>query len=322
MAHDMSILIVRDDGKGEANPTFVIDDTAWYLLWQGLEGFNGIDYEVSTEDYAVHDGAYLLGERSPVKDRTIEAVYIGNADKGRREAESFFQPDKSYDVHVTRDGRRRWFRCRQYAFALPLDASRNLQKLVWTGLALDPYLLSEDEKSFNLAEAKGKFGFPFCSFAQRWAPSPEAPNEAAAGTVDGLGGIAQPSHVAGFVFGIVARKIDIDVEGNATVFPRFDIGSTGTVENPHVTVTNEVGNVVCDFGLAITMTEGQKLVVDFSAKPTVMELDGKNVSMRVTAGSTLVASLSPGRSTVTWTSDAGDASMSLTPTIRERYVTL
>lgn len=322
MAHDTSILIVRDDGKGDANPTFVIDDTSWFLLWQGLDGFDGINYEVYTEDFAVHDGAYLLGERSPVKDRTIEAVYIGNADKGRREAESFFRPEKFYDVHVTRDGRRRWFRCKQYAFALPLDFSRNLQKLVWTGLALDPYLLSEDEKSFNLAEAKGKFGFPFVSMAARWAPSPENTSEAAAQNTYGAGGIGQPAYVAGFVFGIVARKVNIDVEGNATVFPRFDIGATGTVVNPHVTVTDEGGNVVCDFGLAITMTEGQKLVVDFSSKPTVMELDGKNVSMRVTPGSTLIASLSPGRSTVTWTSDSGDASMSLTPTIRERYVTL
>lgn len=319
---NVTVRIVRDDGLGDSNPSFLLGSGRWHIEKGGLEGYDGLDSEVSSDAYAVYDGSYLLGERSGNKDRTITAFYTGPQQEGRSEAESFFRAGYRYDVHVDTGQVRRWFSCRQCAMALPISPDSGFQQLMWTCIALDPYFLSEDSRSFNMAEAKRKFGFPYCSFAQRWAPTPEATNEAAADTVYGKNGVAQPAHIKGMVFGVISRNIAMDIGGNAPTFPRFDIKATGDVTTPQVTVKDAAGATVCSFGLAVTMKAGDVLVVDFATHPTTFQLNGADVSQRATAGSTLTCALNPGRSHVSWSAAGGDASMGLVPTIRDRFSTV
>lgn len=308
------ITVVRDDGLGESNPRFAFGKRPWLVVYEGLENFEGVDHEVSTSDYAQYDGSRLVSERSPSRDRTISAVGIGDPELLRAQAESFFIPRREYEVHVEAGGRRRFCRGRHYAFALRVDNMTGAQLLDWTFLALDPCWLSEDSKTFDIAEAKGKFGFPFVSHLARVAPQPESEAAALSEYVE--------KHVKGFVAGVLSPRIEMSNEGGFTAYPVFSIRATGEVVNPAVTVEDSAGVTVCEVGFALTMQAGDELVVDFSARPTAITKNGANASQLITPGSTLAAGIEVGDFTLTWSADSGDAALSVVPTIRERYATI
>ena len=316
---------MRGDGRGEDNPSFLIGDGAWRIGRDGLENFDGLSHSVSTQDYAQYDGAYLMGERTGTVDRTIQAFAVGDVAALRAEAEAFFIPGRSYEVHVEAEGRSRYAVGRQYAFRMSVDNRRHVQRITWAFLALDPMWYGEDERRFDVVEAKGKRGFPFVSFLSRVAPVPEAD--------EGLGeaGLASDSsqsdpvpekHVKGFVAGVLSNLIEMRNAGNATAYPRFDISATGSVVNPTVTVTDSAGEAVCEVGVDVTLQAGDELVIDFSARPTTIALNGENVSHLVTAGSTLATGIEVGTFWLGWSADNGDAALSVRPSIRERYIAI
>ena len=316
------ITIVRQDGRGSDNPRFSIDGLPWTLERDGLENFDGMEHDVSTGEYAQYDGDYLLAERSPSLDRTIQAAAVGDVAALRSQAERFFVPGREYEVHVEAEGRRRFSRGRQYAFRLTVDNRRRVQRLTWTFLALDPMWLSESENRFDIAEAVPMFSFPFVSFARAVGPLPQVRAAAAAGEVPNVGGLDPECHMAGFVVGKVQRRINLSNDGDATCYPRFDITSTGPVSNPLITVSDEAGSVVCSIGVNVDLDAGDELVIDFSARPTAIELNGENASHLVSAGSTLAAGIDIGDYVVEWSAASGDAAMQIKPSIRERYTTI
>lgn len=298
------ITIVRRDGLGDADPTFVIGRGRWHLERDGLEGFDGVPHSLSTQDYAQYDGAYLLGERVGTADRTIAAAAVGDVDALREEAERFFLPGHEYEVHVVAEGRARYLVGRQYAFSLTVDNRARAQRLSWTVLSLDPMLLSEDAHSYDIAEADRRRGFPFCS------------------PVDRRSGEGGPAHVAGFVVGVVSKRVAMTNAGDATAYPRFEISATGDVSRPSVSVLDRSGAEVTRFAVELDMSAGDVLVVDYSARPTTVELNGESVLNRVAAGSTLATGIGVGDFFVTWAAESGDASLHVVPTIRERYQTI
>lgn len=298
------IKIVRDDGLGEENPVFAIDGKRWFLAKDGLENFDGIDYSVSSEDYAQYDGAYLLGERSQPIDRTIVARSLVSRDAARREAERFFVARRGYEVHVEYAGHARYCVGRQCGFRAAVEPQTESQGLTWTVLSLDPYWLSEDEKRFDLAAAEGKAGFSFCSYADRSAPP------------------AAARHVRGFAAGVVRKEIWMDNAGGATAYPRFDVEATGDVKNPVLSVVDSSGAELVRVALTVDLGAGDRFTVDFSQRPTSITLNGANASHLVRPGSTLAAGVEPGRFMVKWSADGGDAALRILPSIRERYASI
>lgn len=308
------ISIVREDGKGTQNPVFSIDGNPWTIERDGLENFDGIEYTVSSQDYAQYDGAYLLGERSPSMDRTIQAAASGDVAALRAQAEAFFIPRREYEVHVVAEGRRRFFRGRQYAFRLTTDNFRRAQRLTWTCLSLDPSVYSEESNSFDLVEGRAKRGFPFVSPLARVAPVPE--NARAASGVPG------ELHVKGFVASVMSRSIRLENNGSLTTYPSFEVSASGEVRNPEIKILDSSGAEVCRFGVAVTLGAGDVMTVDFSARPTTISLNGRNVSNLASPGSTLATGIEPGEFTLEWSAEFGDAAMSVVPTIRDRYATI
>ena len=317
------ITIVRQDGRGSDNPRFAIDGVTWGLEREGLENFDGMEHTVSTGEYAQYDGDYLLAERSPSIDRTIQAAAVGDIAALRSQAERFFVPGREYEVHVEAEGRKRFSRGRQYAFRLTVDNRRRVQRLTWTFLALDPMWLSEEENRFDIAEAVPMLAFPFVSFARAVGPVPQARDVvAASGDVPNVGGIDPECHMAGLVVGKVQRRIELSNDGDAVCYPRFDVSATGSVTNPLITVTDQSGAVVCSVGVDVELGPGDELVIDFSSRPTTVELNGENVSHLVAPGSTLAAGVDIGNYAVEWTAASGDAAIQIRPSIRERYTTI
>lgn len=320
------IVVVRDDGRGEDNPRFKFDQDRWRIPSDGLDGFGGVEYDLSTQEYAQYDGSYLLSERIPEADRTITAHAWADPRAARAEAERFFIPRRQYEVHVTYMGRTRYFVGRQYAFELSTGNVWGRLELTWTCLSLDPLWFDEEERSFDIVEAERRFRFPFLSFAEAVAPQPEAdaPGEEAgppsAGAIAHASSAVVEQHAAGFVAGVTSQRIRFENAGASVAYPRFDVSATGDVTNPRVTVEDESGETVCEFGVAVTLHDGDELVVDFSARPTTVTLNGENVSHLVTSGSTLATGVEVGEYWVGWSADGGDASLHVVPSVRDRYV--
>lgn len=306
------IWVERDDGA-----RFTFDQERWRIPSDGLEGFGGVEYEVSTQAFAQYDGSYLLAERIPERDRTITADAWFDPAQARTEATAFFIPRRGYTVHCRYMGRARFFTGRQYAFEVSTGNVWGRVQITWTCLALEPMWLSEDEKGFDIAEAQGRRGFPFVSFTESEAPQPESALAAprAAGT-------AVETHIRGFIVGIISNSIRMENGGNSTAYPRFDVMADGEVRNPSIEIADEAGEVVCSVGVNVTLSAGDHLVIDFSARPTTISLNGENVTNLVTAGSTLATGIEVGSFSVTWSADYGDAAMHIEPTIRERYTSI
>lgn len=325
-----SILVTRDDALGDANPTFLLSDAStWRVSHGGLDGFDGLDVDISTQAYAQYPGARVTGERVAAVDRTVTGIGVGDPEQLRSQAERFFRPGRDYEVHVASGGRRRFCRARQMGVRLATDNATGHQLLTWTFLAPDPYWLDEDEHGFDVAEAQGLFGFPFMSLVEPYVleaqgdgavpgagPSGGETGEAATG-----GGVID-CIVAGFAMGALSHRIEMSNDGSATAYPSFRIEATGEVVNPRIAIYSASGAVVCSFGVAVKMGEGDVLVVDFSARPTSILLNGANVSNMATQGSTLATGIDPGKFELEWDADSGDAAMSVRPSIRDRYVTI
>lgn len=309
---DIQISITREDGRGQSNPVFSIGGASrWHLAQDGLEGFDSVPVTVSTQAYAQYDGSYLMAERASELDRTICAFAGGDLASLRAQAEAFFIPRREYRVSVTAEGRSRFFRARHYAMALTVDNFRDVQRLEWTCLALDPYLYSEESNSFNIVEGRAKRGFPFVSFARRVAPEPM------------LRIAPEPeTHIAGMVASVVSRTLKMRNSGSTTTYPRFDITASGEVRDPSVSITDSTGVEVCRFGVKVSMRAGDVLTVDFSTRPTLITLNGRNVSNLAKPGSTLATGIEPGDFDLSWSAAFGDAAMSVVPTIRNRYASL
>lgn len=298
---ECTITVIRDDGK-----TFVFDQSRWLIPSDGLEGFGSVEYDVSTQDYAQYDGAALLNERIPTRDRSITAYPFFDYIEAREEATSFFIPRRAYEVHCTYMGRTRYFTGRQYAFDFTTGNVWKRPTLTWTCIALEPMWLSEDEKRFDLTMAAGKRGFSFCSYARRVSPTTEQPEK----------------HIKGYIAGILSKEVKLSNLGHAEAYPRFEISATSEVVKPQIQVVSLSGEVVCSFDIDITLAGGDMLVVDFSMRPTAITLNGKNISHKITYGSTLTAGIPVGDFTVEWSAEVGDAALAVVPSIRERYTSI
>ena len=304
------IEIERDDGLGEENPRLLADGTRWRVEVGGLENFGGVTYEVATQAYAQYDGSLAMRERTPDQDRTMVLAARFDRTEARDEAMAFFIPHREYVVRCTLLGRTRHFTGRQYALKVDLGSLALPTRVTWTCLCTQPFWLSEDEHGYDLAEAQGHRGFPFVSLVGRVAPEPE---EGAARTTD------EPSHIAGFVVGVISHATRLVNEGHVPTYPRFVVSARGRVRNPTIRVTDESGNETLDVTVLVELSEGDELVIDFESRPTEISINGENVSHLVKPGSTLAASIGVGSYDVTWSAESGDAAMQVVPSIRERY---
>lgn len=303
----LTIEIERDDGLGEENPRLLADGAHWRVEVGGLENFGGVSYEIATQAYAQYDGSLPMRERTPEQDRTMVLSARFDRAEARDEAMAFFIPHREYAVRCTLLGRTRHFTGRQYALKVELGSLSLPTRVTWTCLCTQPFWLSEDEHGYDLAEAQGRRGFPFVSLVGRVAPEPES-REA-----------APPSHVAGFVVGVISHATRLVNGGHVPTYPRFVISARGSVRNPAVRVTDATGGTALDVTVLVELEDGDELVIDFESRPTEISLNGENVSHLVRPGSTLAASIGVGTYDVTWSAESGDAAMQVVPSIRERY---
>lgn len=304
---DLILEIRRDDGA-----VLVADGRRWAVpVDGGLEGFGGVSYDVPVREYSQYDGGRYSAERTPAQERSVTMHGRFDPAEARDEAMGFFIPHREYTVRCTHLGRTRHFTGRQLALEVETGSPYARTVVKWTCLCAQPFWLSEEAHSYDIAEADGRRGFPFASPTERWAPSP---------VMDMAMHQAAKGHVAGFVVGTISNATRLVNRGHVPTYPRIDVTcSKGTVVDPTVRVLDASGGTAMSVTVKTTMADGDALVLDFTERPTRIELNGRNISHLAVPGSTLAASIGVGAYTVEWSAKSGDAAMRVVPSIEERY---
>ena len=248
-----SMRIVRSDGA-------VLTATerlapGWVIKYNGLEGFDGMEYSVSTSKNVLADGSSLVSKRVEEKDRTVACFYMGRngSRAARTECTSFFNPKHSYKLYLDFDGVTRWCEGELYAFSCPPERRGAPVEFTFTLLCLDPYWRDEfpNDKSFGSAEPR--FGFPFVSHVREKLPD---------GTKHPVGFV-----VSEMLFDGVGNVYN---SGDVPTFYRVRMRFSGDVKNPKIAKDGRYVRMVKDF------KAGDELVIDFESSPPKVTVNGEN----------------------------------------------
>lgn len=165
MVNDVRFEIIRDDGK-----VFIIDDSVWRIPNEGLDGWHDLDVSIGTLDNVIRDGGIVTNQRVGMVYRTITAELrdIQANQVGRRQAESFFLPKRSYTVKATYMGRTRKCDGVQSKFTMSQGNVYQPVTFAWTILCADPYMTTPESVESTIGfKSEPRFGFPYVSLANR-----------------------------------------------------------------------------------------------------------------------------------------------------------
>ena len=245
----VSITIIRDDDK-----TFKINtnDSDWKIPSKGLDGFGNYTNTVNIVANVVGDGDIISSSRVGAKDRTISFVAedTNNSETLRAAVSAFFTPKYTFRVYLTYMGRTRWCEGVIHKFSMP---SQNINKRLTvsvTFLCPSPYLKSYDDFGQDIASLSGRIAFPYlCSVDTNY-----------------------PRIIQGITGGVFnfAQQITLNNDGDVDTYCKCVMTATGEVENPVLYIN---GNYV---RILDTMAEGDKIEMDFTAKPPTVKKNGVN----------------------------------------------
>ena len=295
MPRDVVLRIVRDDGR-----EFVIDGGDWLIESDGLEGWAELPHEVSTVDNAGYDGARVTSARVGAAERTVTAVTRVGADQPRLRAGavSFFNPKHEFDAHLTYQGRTRWCHGVQSGFSCPTGNVFQRVEVTWTLLCPDPFLLSEDDFGEDIAEVRGRFGFPFRS---------------AASVAAGAYGKVKRGFIASQR--LWSPQVTVLNGGDVETWCRAVMVASGDVVNPSLHQGSDYVRLVD------TLHAGDVLEIDFTGRPPRVLKNGASAMHLCDRTSSFTGmSMAPGDTTFSYSADSGEQLLSVTIYYNERYL--
>lgn len=273
--------IVRSDGL-----EFVIGDGDWRIPNDGLENWANLSYNVSSTELPAEDGAVITSKRVASIDRTITAECRGSEpDLLRAKAIEFFNPEYTFEVHLTYRGRTRWCEGEQIGFKASEGNIYKRPTIAWTILCPNPYLKDEDGLSDDIAETVPMMGFPWVS-----AYPNQLTNKYAVASAHTF-----------------QRIIDIENNGDVPSAMRVTIKAKGLVRNPFVKIGESLVKLNTD------MEYGDIAEFDMTTKPPRVRLNGNNAIHLLDINSSILnLQLEPGTTTIEYDADYGNALMSVT----------
>lgn len=241
MEYKVRVKIIRSDRK-----EFNIDGTDWRIPSDsGLQGFGMFENDITMVDNAVGDGGIIASDRIAPKDRTITAISRNPLlnDILRREATSFFNSKKTYKIYLTYMGVTRWCEGKIYKFSLPNGNVHRTMTLTVTFLCPDPFLRSYEDFGKNIASVVAMGGFPYLCR-------------------QGYGITA-----GRFNF---AKMVVLENDGDVETYCKAVFKAKGMVKNPKLCIGESYVRVID------TMTEGDVIIMDFTANPPTIQKNGIN----------------------------------------------
>lgn len=235
------VKVVRSD-----NMEFLIDDVLWRITNDGLEGWDTTDFSVTTDNKSFGDGSYIVADRVPERDRTVKAILTNKAlsETMRQVTRAFFNPKYTYKVYLTYQNITKWCEGKLIAFSLPTENIHDYLNMQFTVLCPQPYLLSVDDFSKNIAEVVPRFGFPYVSFVEK-----------------------------GFIFSEYkfAKEVYIDNDGDVETYCKVVIHAKGDVKNPIIKKDDKF------IKLLDTLKNGDVVVMDLVSQPVKITKNDENI---------------------------------------------
>lgn len=280
----VEVKVIRDD-KME----FVFDNVIWGIPSDGLTGFDSVDNEVYEENYYNGAGSRITGTRIKSKERTIKARLMNPAlnEIQREVVISFFNPEHTFSIYVTYQGRTRWCEGNQIGFSCSTGNVYEPLEITWSILSPMPYMLSTENFGQNIGEIIPMFGFPFRS-------------------------------IIGYGFGSgvfkFAKEVLIDNDGDTKTFFQCSIIATGTVENPKLIKGDKYVRIID------TLQSGDVYTIDFVSKPPKIKKNGVNSIGKIDKTSSLIGmSIEVGGDVFGFDADSGSNNMQVNIYRHKRY---
>ena len=280
------IRFVRDDGR-----EFLMDGSyrgpaPWGIL--SHSGFGDIENEITTEKYAVGDGAEVTGEYIPKRalDITADVKQTKKNAEERANALSFFNPKHEFTVYPTHDGVTRWITAKLQKRKCEPPTLGDHATLDLAMICPDPYFYDMDDFGKDIAAKVGGMVFPYRS----------------------------PVNV-GFNTGyyLFTKTTEIVNHGDVATDLIIDITATGEVVNPKIVKDEAYVRLI------ETLEAGDVLRIDL--KKGRITLNGENCIGKVDRTSSFQnMKIEPGTSVVSFDADLGDSNMSTVIYYTQKYL--
>lgn len=294
MVGDVKAKVVRSDGQ---EMTFGNDD--WRIPNDGLENWANLPYNVSSVEIPSYDGALVTSKRVSSTDRTITAICTSKDPEAQRaRVIAFFNPEYTYEIHMTYMGRTRWCQGELTGCKVSEYNIHRPPSVTFTILCPNPFLLSEGDFGKDIAAIVGNFGFPFMSFLP-----------VSKGSVPGTNvGFIASHHM-------FSRQVDISNDGDVPSGMRVIIRAKGEVVNPLVRIGDGYVRML------ITMHEGDVVTLDASSRPPLVTYNGANAMHKVDRKSSILnMMIAVGNTTIEYDADDGEQSMSVSVFFNKQYL--
>lgn len=291
------VRVVRDDGQEMSFGT----GTDWKIENDGLENWANLTYSVEVSENVTYDGGTVTSKRVDSVDRTISAVLADPSQNEvmREKIVRFFNPKRSYEAHLTYQGRTLWCQGEQLAFKCDAGNVYRPVAFSWTILCPMPYLLSEDDFGHDIANIEPKFGFPLYSCTS------------ATGAAKGV------ANTQGFIWSAYsfARKVELVNDGDVETYCRAIIIANGDVTNPKLINGTKYVRIID------TLHEGDVVEVDFVKRPPTVTKNGENIIHKTDRLSSFVGlKFDVGDNVIQYDADNGTDAMSVSLYYNKRYL--
>lgn len=281
----VDIKVIRDDAK-----EFIFDRTLWGITY--LDGFNGVNNEIFSDNNAIGDGSIFSGERVGDKDRTISAKLINKNlnEIMRKVAISFFNPKHTYKVYVAYQNQTMWCEGRQIGFSCPMGNIYRPIELTWTILSNMSYMMSVDNFGKDIASIKPMSAFPYLA-------------KIGVGCIGGKYNFTQ--------------NVLIENDGDVDTFFQCIITAKGDVINPKIVKDDKYVRLID------TMIDGDVYVIDFVSSPPTVKKNGANAISKTDRTSSFTdMGLTVGDNDISFNADNGSSNMQVVLYYNKRYLGL
>lgn len=280
---EVLVRFVRDDGK-----EFIIDGDTWKIPEDGLDGFDFLDNDISTENNAQGDGSYQTGARIPEKDRTVKFELMNSNlnDLMRQLVRSFFNVKRTFKCYLTYGGQTKWCEGSIYQPSAPTANIYDRLEVSITLLCPAPYMYSNDDFAQNIASIIPIFEFTL-----------EIPD-------DGI-------EFDTFAF---AKEVELDNDGDFETYCKAVMIAKGNVTNPVLKKDDKYVK------LLDTLQSGDVLIIDLVSSPAKITKNGENIIRLVDRTSSFTdMKFDVGNNTIGYDADNGSNLLDVTIYFNKRY---
>lgn len=273
----MIVKFVRDDLKTFSLGGSHKDTAAWGIT--KIDGTGNIENEITTEKFALRDGAEITSERIPQRSIDITAR-VKNRDSNeieRQKAMSFFNPKHSFIIYITKGDVTRWIVAKIQKFKCPEAGARKMVEMSLALICPDPFFYSKDNYGKNIASVTPGFGFPYISPSGR-----------------------------GFNVGVYnfAKQVEIENTGDVETYATIYIEATGEVENPKIIQNGAYIRLIDN------LVNGDVIEIDLVGN--TIKKNGLNCIGKIDRKSSFTdMAILPGDNTVAFSADNGDSNMNV-----------